>query len=187
MRRLSHIVVAVLSVLAFCSSAGASTLLTDSSGRWLHQHTTVYTYRIDPSVPSWWASGVDQAAREWSDQTSLTLVKTSSTPNITIRAIYDTKAPVGRASVRYHAAATITLNLYRMTGNLIDQLLGYPQSVACHELGHTIGLGHGGSGCMGTNRQEGDAPDGIRVPTSGTNHPGIDDVMLVNQRYSQPH
>lgn len=179
MRRL--LTIALLGVCA--ASAQGSVLLTHCGGRWCHQHTRIYTYRIEASVPSWWAAAVDRAAKQWSDRsTVLTLVKTNGAANITLRGVH-TNGPVGQAQVGYHTPATIILNTGRMSGSLLDTLLGYPEGVACHELGHALGLGHGGKGCMASNRQDGDGgQSGLRLAIDQT-HPGSDDIALLDRTY----
>lgn len=170
----------VLTGLLVAAPAHGSVLLIDSSGRWVHQHTRIYTYSIDPGMPSWWATAVVRAANRWSTKSAvLTLVRTTGIANIRVRVVHNTGA-VGVAHVSYHAPAVIDLNTARMSGSLLDTVLGYPESVACHELGHALGLGHGGTGCMSTNRDSGQT--GVRLAIDQT-HPGADDVALLDRTY----
>lgn len=177
------LVALALTGLLAAAPAQGSVLLTDSSGRWVHQHTRVYTYSIDPGLPSWWTTAVVRAANQWSTKsTVLTLLRTTGAANIRIRGVHNTGA-VGVAHVSYHALATIDLNVARMSGGLLDDALGYPESVACHELGHALGLGHGGTGCMATNRQDGDGGQaGLRLALD-QRHPGTDDIALLDRTY----
>lgn len=172
MRRLLTL---ALAGLAFPGPAGASTLLYDSSNRWVHQHQRSYTYRLDASVPTHLRAAVRAAAKQWSDRTILTLSETTGAASITVR-LQQLDRYSGFAWVPYHQPATIAFDPDWATYSATRVWLGSYEAIACHEIGHALGLNHGGSGCM------------VAAPSPGLldqhqRFPGADDVALLNYQY----
>lgn len=159
---------ALMWLVGFPGPAEASTLLYDSSGRWVHQHTRTYTYRFDTAVPSHVRTGTRAAAREWSDRTILTLTETTGVALISI-VMRQVDPYIGFAWVPFHAAATVAFDPDWARYSLTRALTNGYQALPCHELGHALGLGHGGAGCMTSS------------PSSRS--PGADDIALLDRQY----
>lgn len=158
---------------------GTSKLATQCGG-WCHQHTRVYTYAVDPAFPTQFQAQIERAAQQWSTRSAvLTLVRVNGAANITIYAVHNDDA-IGRAFMYYHKPGHININLNRFSGSAVDYALAYPEQISCHELGHELGLGHGGDGCMSTNR-DADQHE-IRLAVDQT-HPGASDVQLLDRTY----
>lgn len=158
------------------SPVGASSLLFDGSGRWVHQHSRSYTYRFDPGVPSHVRTGVRAAARQWSDRTVLTLTETSGAASITAVMRQLDSPFIGFAWVPFHAPATIAFDPDWARYSYFRELRGSYEALPCHELGHALGLDHGGSGCL----------NGSPAPSyldQSKRYPGADDVALINRQY----
>lgn len=117
-----------------------------AGGLWVHHHTKTYTY-----------SGIDQgqglktqaenARQEWAGDTNLSL-PTSSHSSSRIHLIDDYYGKTGWSGVAYsshHASHShVKYNKTYISSWGTDK----KRAIACQEIGHVLGLGHGGGDCM---------------------------------------
>lgn len=136
-----------LVVFLLAAPTGSASNRWYANGLWVHHHTqTYYTY-----------SGIDQgsalkqqaenARQEWAGDTTLSL-PTSGHSASRIHLIDDYYGKTGWSGVAYsshHASHShVKYNLTYISNYGTDK----KRAIACQEIGHVLGLTHGGGDCM---------------------------------------
>lgn len=136
------------------------------NGVLMHQHET----RLPVCIKGATAEKrlhVERARQEWNQRTLLRLPRVAcDDPQRRIVVRFAALSTAGYATFCWHCDRTRAV---------ISRFLplSWVRAIACHELGHLLGLDHGGAACM------------TSIPKS--RHPSEHDVAQVNENYTNPH
>ena len=131
--------------------AAPAVLWVDKRRGWVHQDATDFAIYLRLRSPRL-RSAVARAARAWSVRTKLTmrLIADPRAANVIVReGRYGSEAVTAYTQVcEACQQSLVVFNLDRLSyprTPAVDRWLG---AIACQELGHVAGLGHGGGDCM---------------------------------------
>lgn len=160
-------------------AAGAPRLWTDASAHWIHQDTRTYNVFVasaDPLLRYW----LHRAINAWSLRTAL-VVREGYEPRLASVLIVDEHAGPYQQVAWTDTCGPCSLTVSHFN---LDRLAAQPTAtqyprinpvlwmLACHEIGHVIGLAHGGGDCLAFTY--------YRVTTWGI---GAANARLVNLAY----
>jgi hypothetical protein len=153
-RRLLLAALAAMSILVGTAGEAMANNPWWYNGTWVHQHTRSFpVYRANLGL-TWWATMSAQAERDWDGSTILSVPYTDcyGCSRIHVQAgdygntgwLGLSDAAIGWDGSGHYSRNQVYFNWY------YTQTTYSGKAVACHEIGHALGRGHGGNGCMQT-------------------------------------
>jgi hypothetical protein len=156
MRKIALLVAAFGLLLAVAGPAGA-----DHSWGNYHWSRSSNPFTVTYEDNTTWDAELDAALADWSQSSVLDTVKgncgksrcvnvhNGSFPESQFAGVAWVYREVGDTS-GHIIAASVRLNDYVIAQREAEGYENYAQYIMCQEIGHTLGLDHAGTGCMGT-------------------------------------